>query len=519
MSPIDKKQINLIYKIPNKNNNSLRDFCTIVFRYKFQSISFLLCSFCLITAWTIFTSYIYQSDSEVLIKIGRENVAVDPAVSGPTLNVFQERENQVNTEFEIIKSRILAEKVVQEIGWEYFLSQDHYQPITNKDNNKIDRTINELETDEKTGFQNAVKYVLNHLEVSIEKKSNMISISFQSKNPHLSQNTLNTFLELYLDRHIEINKTQASPDFFQKEVHIIADNMLNKGLELNNFRKINNILYLDKQKQDVLGQIDLLQKQLDSTAININYSSKKIKTLEKILKDNPQFIESSKEIGEANFVSDNLKKLLIELQLIESDLQNRFQENYRPLINLREKIKLIKSALSNEDTSRTIKTISINDNYKDLKLSLEKEKANFYALEDKKSTIEEKLNERTKQAEKLVNIELTLKKMERDYNLIENEYIRKQENLNRAYTSTALDKNKISNVSIVQPATFPSEPIKPNKKLTILFGFLFGLYGGIGIAFTCNFFDKTLKTAQDIENYIGLPVLTSISDEEFKGYK
>jgi capsular polysaccharide biosynthesis protein len=74
--------------------------------------------------------------------------------------------------------------------------------------------------------------------------------------------------------------------------------------------------------------------------------------------------------------------------------------------------------------------------------------------------------------------------------------------------------DNVSNVSIVQPPTLPFEPIKPKKRLNLAFGIFLGIFGGIGLAFVQEFFDDTLKTNEDIEKRLELPVLATISKKD-----
>ena len=64
---------------------------------------------------------VYESEAKLLIKIGRENVSLDPSVSGPIVGMQQSRENEVKSELAILTSRYLAERVVETVGAEALL--------------------------------------------------------------------------------------------------------------------------------------------------------------------------------------------------------------------------------------------------------------------------------------------------------------------------------------------------------------------------------------------------------------
>src|SRR6185369_7902508 len=58
------------------------------------------------------------SQSKLLLRLGRENVVLDPtATFGQTaVSVPQSRENEINSALEVLKSRPLIEQVVDSVG-------------------------------------------------------------------------------------------------------------------------------------------------------------------------------------------------------------------------------------------------------------------------------------------------------------------------------------------------------------------------------------------------------------------
>jgi capsular polysaccharide biosynthesis protein len=71
----------------------------------------------------------------------------------------------------------------------------------------------------------------------------------------------------------------------------------------------------------------------------------------------------------------------------------------------------------------------------------------------------------------------------------------------------------VDNVSILAKAEVGKEqsPIKPKPLLNIAIAMVVGLMAGVGIAFLLEYLDNTVKTEQDVEKLLGLPVLGSIT--------
>ncbi|WP_137790972.1 Wzz/FepE/Etk N-terminal domain-containing protein [Bacillus sp. E(2018)] len=71
---------------------------------------------------------------------------------------------------------------------------------------------------------------------------------------------------------------------------------------------------------------------------------------------------------------------------------------------------------------------------------------------------------------------------------------------------------KVDNVKILAPAVLKDNPspIKPKPLLNIAIALVVGLMAGVGIAFLLEYLDNTIKTEEDVQRVLELPVLGSI---------
>lgn len=73
---------------------------------------------------------------------------------------------------------------------------------------------------------------------------------------------------------------------------------------------------------------------------------------------------------------------------------------------------------------------------------------------------------------------------------------------------------KVQNVEIIDPAVVPTSPIKPRPTLNMAIAFVLALMIGVGLAFLLEYLDHTVKTPDDVEKFLELPVLGTIPDVE-----
>jgi capsular polysaccharide biosynthesis protein len=77
----------------------------------------------------------------------------------------------------------------------------------------------------------------------------------------------------------------------------------------------------------------------------------------------------------------------------------------------------------------------------------------------------------------------------------------------QVFMKKVVEVMKLDNVNIVDPAVPAPSPVKPNKKMNILLAGVIGLMSAVGLVFLLEFLDQTIKTNEDINRYLELPVL------------
>ena len=82
--------------------------------------------------------------------------------------------------------------------------------------------------------------------------------------------------------------------------------------------------------------------------------------------------------------------------------------------------------------------------------------------------------------------------------------------LQRQRELTITQSDRTNNVSTVEEARTPREPIGPPRMRNILIAFLLSLGVGVGLAFLLDYLDDTLKSVEDVDRPLHLPTLALI---------
>lgn len=65
----------------------------------------------------------------------------------------------------------------------------------------------------------------------------------------------------------------------------------------------------------------------------------------------------------------------------------------------------------------------------------------------------------------------------------------------------------VENISIIDKAQVPDVPIKPRPKLNMAIASVLGFMVGIFLVFLLEYLDSTIKTPDDVERYLDLPII------------
>ena len=86
----------------------------------------------------------------------------------------------------------------------------------------------------------------------------------------------------------------------------------------------------------------------------------------------------------------------------------------------------------------------------------------------------------------------------------------------KAFTKEVKRITKANNVEVIDKAIVPKIPVKPNKIMNIAIAGVLGVMISLFVIFLLEYMDNKIKSPQDIQKHLGLPLLGVVPDE-YKG--
>jgi len=177
---------------------------------------------------------------------------------------------------------------------------------------------------------------------------------------------------------------------------------------------------------------------------------------------------------------------------------------------VRDQIASAKKVLDGVDPSRTQTTVGPNKNYEDLRLTQLRQEATLASLDAKATALKTQLAEARHDMQTLNDNEMKVAQVQRDIQILDVSYRKYADSLEQARIDESLERERISNINIAEAPTLNPEPVRPRALLTLVMGFLSGLFGGLCLALALEYFDHSLKTSDEVERLLNVPVLASI---------
>ena len=87
----------------------------------------------------------------------------------------------------------------------------------------------------------------------------------------------------------------------------------------------------------------------------------------------------------------------------------------------------------------------------------------------------------------------------------------------KSFMANIVDIMQVDNVTVVDEARVPVNPVKPQKQLIIAVAGFLGLMSSLFLVFLLEYLDNTIKTPNDVERSLGLPVLATVPRFQVNG--
>jgi uncharacterized protein involved in exopolysaccharide biosynthesis len=436
-------------------------------------------------AWVLLTPDTYRSEGKLLVRLGRENVTVDPTANlgqGPLSMVPQSRENELNSVLETLKSRLLIEKLVDTLTPAAILKSEQ---------STIDQLRNAILPSKQTPRARAITKLTKMIDVAALRKSNLIAITCDSQSPELAQAANTKFIDYFLEHHRTVNRYPGARSFFTQQSELIAKQLKETEEELLRIKNESGITSVAEQRKLLLERQNALEKESLAVEADRLATSAEIAVLEAQQRRLPQRIKLEETVGHPNMAADNIRDNLYSLELLEAKLGSELTDEHFRLRQVREQLAGAKRIYEQTQATRSQTREGLNTAYSQAELAVLAKQAELETLKSREQAMRPQLDQTRRDLTKLNQAEIAITRLERDRELQQVNYAKYAQSLEQTRIDEALDLERISNIGVVQPPTTDSAPIKPDRPLLLAIVTIFATFASLG----CGVLAATLQSS------------------------
>jgi len=395
-------------------------------------------------------------------------------------------EEEVNSEVALMRSYDLLRAVVVSCGLDRSPSKPWEQWFQGNES---------LEVRQAT----AIKRLATKLKIEPLKKSNLIEVTYSSDSPEISAQVLNKMAELYLAKHLVLNRPKGEYEFFRQQAEQYNAKLVNSEAKLAGFGQEHGAAAPQMERDLALKESMDLDDSLSQTHAAVAATTARMRALQEEFIKTPARLETQAKKSDNGQLLEQLKSTLLNLTLKRTELATKYEPTYRPLQEVNQQIEQTQAAIDAE-TARPLSENTTDQNptyvwlqgeiakvHSELPMLLAKAAITSRTLQEVRARVLA-LDAKTYQQQDLAR---EVKADEQNYLL----YLQKQE---EARISDALDERRISNVVLAQAPIVPVLPSQ-SRAMLLAIGSLVSLIFSLVCAFAKDYLDSAFRSPAPIE--------------------
>jgi len=321
-----------------------------------------------------------------------------------------------------------------------------------------------------------------HVKVSPVANSRLVRVTVESIDPRLAADAANTIASSYITRTLEMKSgaAQAATKWMTARMDDLRQKVEVSERNLNEFAGQHGLVNVGERRRLTTQKLGDLNTQLVQAETKRAEAEARSKQIESIL-DNPQALESSTEVLSSGLIQA-LRNQEIQASQKAAELSDKYGPKHPALIKADSELKEIQKRIHLE-----IKKIysAVKGEYD---VAVAREGVMRNAFNEQKTDV------------------MASGQYEIQYDILEREAQSNRQLydmfLKRLKETSIATDIKMSNIYVADPAIVSLVPVRPQMMHALFIATFLGLLGGLGFGFFLDYMDSSLKSPEDIAQYL-----------------
>lgn len=376
----------------------------------------------------------------------------------------------------------------------------------------VQETIARLNLQDETGAPLKREKFGNRLIVTNIEATDVLQVSYKSKDPQESAVVVNTLMEVYLESNLVGNRAEAvkTRQFIEKQLPRGEAATHRAEANLRRFEETNKVVALEDEARSGIAAIAGLDNQLTQAEIQLANANGRSAALRKEMGMNSQAAIAMNSVSQ----STGVQSVLGEYQRVQGELavqRTRYQDTHPTVANLKQRETSLKALLSERvgqavgnQKPRPSGNLQSGELQRNLTQELVSAEVTRLGLVRQVSALSNKLSAYKKRVDVVPKLRQTQRGLQRQLVAAQSSY---EGLLRQLQDARVAESQNIGNASVLEAALIPEKSANPPKILYLAAGGVVGLLLAIATAIALEGRDKSVKTVEEARELFGFSLL------------
>ncbi|WP_454254267.1 GumC family protein [Pseudomonas sp. Marseille-Q8238] len=342
--------------------------------------------------------------------------------------------------------------------------------------------------------------------------SSVMEIRFRWSDPAVAQSVVQSWVDLYLEERTRALGRRSLYDFYQAQSEASSAEILKLKQELTAGLDQLGAISIEEHLQHLSERINQLRTDRFNSRRLISSTEGSLATLDQQIKSLPAEISTAREVA-LNPVQQDLLRMLNSKRAEREDLLRTFTENAPPVKSIEGSITNLEAMVRAEaDTLQVSQNRAPNPIAERLRSNFMDQQSDLARLNAQLIRQEEQLKVLEEERVKAVSVEPELARLQRELSAAEGNFALYNESLEKARIDRELDNSRISNIAMVEQATYNPSRVFPKSLLMLLLALPLSIVVGFLVIYFCYLLDQRIHDGGRFAGRFGIPLWTTLPE-------
>ncbi len=460
---------------PNRQT-PLRYFLQVLFKHKVMIAALFFSIVGTVTIGTLLMKPSYKATAKILLR--RQVDSEQALLFRMDLDKDYSRHNWINSEIEILRSRPVVMRVIREVG---------LMPLYRRGENKA--------LPDSVLVEEIVKDFYQQLSIEPTKDATVLEIGYVSKDPRMAARIVDAVIRHYVSYRRELFEQNSRYRFVEQQIQEAEKRLRNLEARRSQFQAASGLAMPDEYGRILYQKLADFEKQLTDVRAKRIAMESRLRVLERAYRNGESIALPAADAASTSSRLAYINQLKLELtqkEIQRQALLKKYTPYYEEVVNLTHEIEAARAKIR-EEIGRFIA----------------EQQAEIHALKSEEAVLQKNIEKIKREIKTFSRQQFELEQLSRGIEESQEVYSILLKQREEARISLAKAEKGV-NIKIISPPSVPVDPVSPNRRLNVILAVLVGACVSLGAAFGSELLKPSIRTPEDVETSLGVPVLGSI---------